>query len=248
MKNEPSRNVPSQIVVGLFVIGLGLLFLLDNLDIFEFNNIAAYWPAVFILFGVLKLMDTSSAKGRVVGFVLIGVGTVLTLDRLDFIDFNWRMLWPVMIIAVGGAVIYKAMAGRNAVDTVMQVAEAGDVKESKDAQGAQDSKDSVVDITAILGGFERRITTPHFRGGEVTAVMGGCDLDLRGSSIEGEAVIHVFAAMGGITLKVPPDWTVILHGTPIMGGFEEKTITPPNNAKRLLIKGYAIMGGVEVRN
>ena len=106
----------------------------------------------------------------------------------------------------------------------------------------------MVDVTAILGGFDRRITTPGFRGGEVTAVMGGCQLDLRGSSIEGEAVINVFAVMGGITLKVPPDWTVVLHGTPIMGGFEEKTIAPPNSSKRLIIKGYAIMGGVEVRN
>ena len=78
--------------------------------------------------------------------------------------------------------------------------------------------------------------------------MGGCQLDLRGSSIEGEAVVNVFVAMGGITLKVPPDWTVILHGTPIMGGFDEKTIAAPHNNKRLIIKGYAIMGGVEVRN
>ena len=113
--------------------------------------------------------------------------------------------------------------------------------------GDEDS-DTVVDITAILGGFDRRLTTPNFRGGEVTAIMGGCNLDLRASSIEGDAVINVFAVMGGITIKCPPDWTVVLQGTPIMGGFDEKTITPPNNAKRLIINGYAIMGGVEVRN
>jgi len=103
-------------------------------------------------------------------------------------------------------------------------------------------------VVAILGGVERRITTPDFRGGEITAVMGGCALDLRESSILKEAVLNVFTIWGGINIKVPPDWTVVLNGTPVMGGFSEKTISAPNGDKRLVITGYAVMGGVEVRN
>lgn len=233
MKNEPSKSIPSQIILGVFVIGLGVLFLLDNLNIFDFRRIVSFWPAVFILFGVVKLLDTKSPNGVMLGSALIGVGVLLTLNRLDVIDFDWRNIWPLAIIFLGGSVIFKAMRGRKEIEASMKVDEGAD---------------SVVDVTAILGGFDRRITTPHFRGGEVTAVMGGCQLDLRGSSIDGEAVVNVFVAMGGVTLKVPPDWTVILHGTPIMGGFDEKTIAAPHNNKRLIIKGYAIMGGVEVRN
>jgi hypothetical protein len=71
---------------------------------------------------------------------------------------------------------------------------------------------------------------------------------MRGSSIEGEAVLNVFTVCGGITIKCPPDWTVVLHGTPILGGFDEKTATPPDTSKRLIVKGYAILGGLEVRN
>jgi hypothetical protein len=108
--------------------------------------------------------------------------------------------------------------------------------------------DNVVDVVAVLGGFERRVTTPDFRGGEITAILGGCELDLREASIVKEAVINVFAIWGGINIKVPPDWTVVLNGTPLMGGFSEKTVTPPDASKRLVITGYAIMGGVEVRN
>jgi len=78
--------------------------------------------------------------------------------------------------------------------------------------------------------------------------MGGCALDLREAALTTEAVINVFAIWGGITIKVPPDWTVILNGTPVMGGFTEKTARPPDNRKRLVVTGYAIMGGVEVRN
>ena len=234
MKSNASRSVPSQVILGAFVVGLGVLFLLDNLDIWDFRRAVSFWPTVFILFGVVKLLDTNSTNGKLVGGGLIGVGIMLTLGRMGILNIDWHEAWPLLIIAAGGAVIYKAVAGRRAI-------ESGMLKADEDS-------DSIVDITAILGGFDRRITTPTFRGGEVTAVMGGAMLDLRGSSIEGEAVINVFAAMGGITMKVPVDWTVILHGTPIMGGFDEKTSAPPNGTKRLIVKGYAIMGGVEIRN
>jgi RsiW-degrading membrane proteinase PrsW (M82 family) len=234
MKNRrPPRSMPSQVIVGLFVVGMGFLFLLDNLNVFDFHRAVAFWPAAFILFGAIKLLDTRSPNGALVGTILIAVGVVMTVNRLGFMHINIRTLWPLLIMGVGGAVIYRAVTGRRLLGM-----------QSKDAEAS----DEVVDITAILGGFDRRITTPSFRGGEVTAVMGGCMLDLRGSSIEGEAVINVFVLMGGVTLKVPPDWSVALNGTPIMGGFDEKTITAPNNNKRLVIRGYAIMGGVEVRN
>ncbi len=233
MKSETNRSIPSQILLGAFFVGLGVLFLLDNLNIFDFHRAVAFWPAAFILFGVVKLLDTNSPNGVLVGSILIGVGVVMVINRLGFFYINMRALWPLIIIFIGGAVIYRAVTGRRLLGI-----------QAKDV----DATDAVVDITAILGGFERRITTPNFRGGEVTAVMGGCMLDLRGSSIEGEAVLNVFTLMGGITMKVPPDWTVALNGTPIMGGFDEKTITAPHNNKRLVIRGYAIMGGVEVRN
>jgi hypothetical protein len=71
---------------------------------------------------------------------------------------------------------------------------------------------------------------------------------MRGASIRGDAVLNVFALLGGITIKCPPDWTVVLNGTPILGGFEERTLRPQDASKRLVITGYAILGGVEVRN
>jgi hypothetical protein len=234
MKSNSSRSIPSQIILGAFVIGLGVLFLLDNLDILDFHRAFAFWPTVFILLGVVKLLDSTSPNGTIVGSALIGVGVMLTLNRLGWVHIDLRAAWPMLLIALGVAVVYRALAGRRVAEGPAMVA-------------AADSED-IVDVTAVLGGFERRITTQHFRGGEVTALMAGCMLDLRGSSIDGEAVINVFVGMGGISLKVPVDWTVILHGTPILGGFDEKTSAPPNSNKRLIVKGYAIMGGVEIRN
>lgn len=235
MKDEPVTNrISGQVVLGVAVIAIGLLFLLDNLGIWDFHGAIRFWPMAFILVGAIKLCDTRSSNGYFLGAVLIFIGLVMTLNRLGFLYFSWHTVWPLLLIVLGGSVLYKAITGRRLIGSAI----------NKQDQAT----DSVVDITAILGGIERRLTTPAFRGGEITTIMGGCVLDMRESSIEGEAVINVFTVCGGITIKVPPDWTVSLGGTPIMGGFDEKTVTPPNNDKRLVIKGYVIMGGVEVRN
>jgi hypothetical protein len=234
MKTEiGSKSMSRQVILGVLVIGMGVLFLLDSLAIWDFHRAIQFWPMAFILVGVFKLLDTRSPDGYLLGGALILAGVLMTLGRLGYVYISWRALWPLLLIALGGSVLYKAMTGRRLIGTSL-----------KDVAAADD----VVDVTAILGGFERRITTPDFRGGEVTALMGGCSLDMRGSSIQGEAVLNVFVVWGGITIKCPPDWTVVLHGTPIMGGFEEKTAQPPDNSKRLIVRGYAIMGGVGIRN
>ena len=237
MKNDlKSKGAKSQMVLGVLVILMGLLFLLDNLHILDVHRAISFWPMVFIIAGAVKLYDTRTRGGQMLGAVLLGVGVLMILDRMDVIDFNVRTMWPLFFIGFGIYTIYRARIGKRLIQI-------DGVKGEQDLNG-----EGLVDITAVLGGFERRVFTPDFRGGEITAIMGGCALDLRNSSIQAEAVINVFAFWGGVTLKVPPDWTVILNGTPIMGGFEEKTARPPDTSKRLIVQGYAIMGGVEIRN
>jgi len=236
------RGMTGQVVLGLMVIVVGLLFLLDNLDILDLHDAVAFWPLVFIFAGVAKLLDTSTPSGYLIGLAGIGIGTVMILNRLGIIYITWRMAWPLFLIGAGAVLVYRAMNGQRLVGH--------GIVDDKPGEGMAPGGDTQkIDVTAILGGFDRRVHSQDFRGGEITAVMGGCVLDMRGASIAGgEAVINVFAFWGGVTIKCPPDWTVVLQGTPIMGGFEEKTVAPPDAGKRLVIRGYAIMGGVEVRN
>ena len=235
MKNDlQPRGVGSQVVLGVLVIGMGLLFLLDNLGILDMHRAFSFWPMVFVVAGTVKLCDTRTQGGLLMGGALVGVGVLMMLHRMDVIDFDWRTVWPLALIGFGVYLVAKSLRGRRTLHGMPL----------KDGAPA----DSVLDVVAVLGGFERRVTSQDFRGAEVTAIMGGCALDLRTASIQDEATVSVFAFWGGLTLKVPPDWTVILEGTPILGAFEEKTIAPPHNGKRLIVRGYAIMGGVEVRN
>jgi predicted membrane protein len=240
MASENTRTGTSagaQVAIGLLVVAFGVLFLLDNLGIIYVRNVIFFWPLAFVASGLVALFSNGPRSGRITGIVLIAIGAAMLLHRLGYYFISWRTFWPLVMIGMGGLILYRTMGGGR----VVQV--------RTDPYTKDDAKaDNVVDITAILGGFERRLSAPDFRGGEITAIMGGCELDLREAGLTADAVINVFAIWGGITIKVPPDWTVVLHGTPVMGGFTEKTARPPDNSKRLVVTGYAVMGGVEVRN
>jgi len=109
---------------------------------------------------------------------------------------------------------------------------------------------------AIMGGVARRSNSQTFQGADLTAVMGGCEIDLRHASIAPgtEAVIEVFAIWGGIEIKVPEDWTVVPRVFPLMGGVDDRSRAPltspdkPHQEKRLVVRGIVIMGGVGIKN
>lgn len=235
MDNNRPRHGAGQILIGVAVIALGCVFLLENLGFLDFDYTLQFWPVILILAGALKLSQSEHGAGKITGGILIGLGAVLILRSTGLFHISWRTLAPLLLIGLGLVVIFKSTQYRRPVSML-------------DKSGTGLDNDSIVSITALLGGVERRIVTKDFRGGEVTAIMGGCELDLRHADMHGEAVLNVFALCGGIEIKVPDDWTVSLQGMPLLGGFSGKTMPVKDSGKRLIIRGYAIMGGLEVRN
>jgi hypothetical protein len=109
---------------------------------------------------------------------------------------------------------------------------------------------AVASAVAVMGGFDRKITSQEFRGGELTAFMGGGKLDLREAMpANGRAIVNVFALMGGFEILVPETWSVSLEVTPFMGGVEDKarTSTSPS-APKLIVRGFVMMSSVEIKN
>lgn len=228
-----TRQISVQFVLGLSVILIGTLLILDNLDLISARNYLRYWPALLVLVGLVQLAQPRRTPGRVMGLILVSVGGLMLLDRFHLIDFSFWDLWPVIIIIFGLSLL-RGSRMRGGIWTGRTESDA----------------DSYVRGIAILGGYERRNTSGAFQGGELTAVMGGCELDLRGATMEGdEATIDVFAMWGGISIKVPEDWAVVVNVVPIMGGVEDKSRpVKTGKIKRLVLTGYAIMGGVEIKN
>jgi hypothetical protein len=106
-------------------------------------------------------------------------------------------------------------------------------------------------LFAMMSGVRRQVTGA-FAGAEATAIMGGVELDLRYSAMDAdEVIIDTFALWGGIEIWVPTNWEIVSQGLPLMGAFEDKTHVTThggNRQPRLIVRGVAIMGGVEIKN
>ena len=105
-------------------------------------------------------------------------------------------------------------------------------------------------MVAALGGVERKGRWIPARTSFAIAVMGGLSLDFREALLPpGETEVWIFTLMGGAEIIVPPGLTVESDGIAIMGGFEHRedsSITDDPNAPILRLKGFALMGGVDV--
>jgi len=224
-------SLSARLIIGLIVMGMGVLFFLGTMGIIEIHTVWRYWPAALIGVGLVKLFSPGGVEGRVFAGAVALFGTLLLLDKLEYITFNWSRMWPLAVVFVGSMIVWRAIAG------------------DRTARGQTDTSGALNGF-AVMGGVNRKNTSKAFRGGEITAIMGGAELDLtQATPVPEGAVMDLFAMWGGIEIHVPADWTVENRVAPLMGGAEDsRKAVGTDGKKRLILKGMAIMGGVEVKN
>lgn len=225
---------PQRLILGAFIIVIGSLALMDNLRIFYTRDILQFWPTIFIVVGALKLSQANSRSGYLIGGGLVTAGTLITLNRLGIISFHMRDWWPLLLIGAGLLVIFKDKSSK--------------IVDMMKPSTSPITSESTIDIVALMSGNQGNVSSSDFRGGSITAIMGGVELDLRNATIQTEAVVNVTAFWGGIVLKIPSDWTVVNNGMAFLGGIEDSSVPGMNASKRLIITGMSIMGGVEIKN
>jgi predicted membrane protein len=243
---------------GVVFIAIGLLFLFGNMGFVNVGAILRFWPFLLIAAGFFKLAESRGDYRTGSGIFLIVIGSLFLLGSFHIV-ITARDFWPVMLIGFGCLMLWRSTMAKRERESGSNLNEGkagatagasagGTAEASREEPPA--SSNSILSATAILGGVARRNNSPDFRGGDITAIMGGCEIDLRAANITPphEATLEVFAMWGGIVIKVPPDWTVIGKVDPILGGYDDKTIQPKDVSKRFVIRGSVIMGGIEVKN
>lgn len=120
-------------------------------------------------------------------------------------------------------------------------------------QGGFNSSDAQFNYSAICSHVERHITAKDFKSGSLSAIFGGFEIDLTRAEIAGdEAVIYAEAFFGGGEIRIPETWQLVMEGHALFGAFMDETRQrPPDGttpAKRLIIRGSAVFGGISVQN
>jgi predicted membrane protein len=229
MRESPRTH--GNILLGLILIALGIIFLLGTFDVVDFGDfISTWWPMILIIIGLKKL--TSPGEPRFgAGFIIFIIGVFFQLINLDVL--SWRFLgylWPVVLILIG---LRFLLSSRH-----------------KPFSSSSSASNDKIDTVAIFGGTDLVVSSQNFQGGQATALFGAVDIDLNAAKLATEgATLHTSALFGSVDIRVPRGWHVKLEGTPVFGGLENKCAGSDSpDAPQLLIKGSAIFGGVEVKN
>lgn len=233
--------------LGIILIAVGVGFLLEQFQIITFSQVfSTYWPSILILIGLSGLFTRKTSKFG--DILLIVLGSLMQIDRLNLIDMNvYKLFWPIILILVGIQIILS----RNSItiDTKKNV----NVNKEFNYNGREFTKnitrENDINEFALLSGIETNNQSQEFRGGRATAIMGGIVIDLRSAKLyNNEAIIDLNTVMGGIEIYVPDDWRVEVNGTPILGGWSNKTVQNPDpNAPVLRVKCFVMFGGVEIK-
>lgn len=112
------------------------------------------------------------------------------------------------------------------------------------------SSDDYIDTTSIFGGVHKKVLSKNFKGGDVTTVLGGTEIDLSQADFTGKVRMDVTQIMGGTKIIVPAHWEVRSEITAVLAGFEDKRQQPftTNPDKILIIEGTSVLGGIELKN
>jgi len=211
--------------LGILLVVIGAVILLKNAGVFPDSLWwIARWYTLILAIGIFNLFTGN----RTAGIILTLIGGLFLLDGVGLFDFDWKYIWPVIIIIIGLAFIF-----RQRIESTDLVKEDGDF----------------FDVVSIFGGSKQSVTGKGVRGGRVTSIFGGSEIDLRSSDLAPGAVIEVFTMFGGTEIRVPGHWRVNVEVSSILGGFENKR-TPVDTADApvLRIKGMTILGGGEVKS
>lgn len=222
-------------IIGVILVLVGFFLVMRNTGIFPdfIDNVIFSWPMLLVTIGLV--LTIGSSGGKTSGIIVMAVGAFFLIPHIFRETFDVNMFWPSIFIVIGVVFIFSKRKGWNSVSTASPVG------------------DDYIDYVHIFSGGERQIVSDNFRGGKVTAVFGGSEIDLTKAKLApGVSELELACVFGGTTIIVPDDWNVKIEVVPVLGGFGDSRKLNPgrtiDTTRQLIIKGAVVFGGGEVKS
>jgi predicted membrane protein len=235
LKREHRHLHSNRPIIGVVLVLAGLFLVMRNTGVFPdfIDNVIFSWPMLLVVIG---LVMTLGAAEKTSGVIVMAVGGFFLIPMIFRETFHaYNMFWPSIFIIVGVIFIASKRKGWNSVTSTATVG------------------DDFIDYVNVFSGGERQIVSENFRGGRISAVFGGMELDLTKAKLAtGRNELEIACVFGGATLIVPDDWNISIEVTPVLGGFSDSRKLIPgrtvDTTKQLVIKGAVVFGGGEIKS
>lgn len=222
-------SIKSNTLIGIIVTLIGMLFLARNFGLFpnEYLAMLLGWQTIIIAIGTVIYINSNNKS---VGVTLIVVGILGLIPEI----------WPVVLIAMGGYLIFNNKQSKN-------------IDEQKTILTNESLPNQKINDISIFGGAKKTSHIENFTGGTITSIFGGSEINMMDSTLaEGTNKLEVFFIFGGSSLIVPRDWNVSIQTANILGGFKDRrridNSTVTGDSKQLVITGIILFGSGDLKN
>lgn len=225
----------SNILWGLLLILLGVIFGLSAFDVIEIKDIFfdGWWTMFIIVPSVIELFRSKDKTGNIIGIV---VGVVLLLACQDIITFEmiWKLMLPTILVIIGLSLVFK--------DAFVGKARKAAFKRFDERKGQEDVH------CATFGSKSIKYDGQTFWGNDLTAVFGSVVCDLRGAIITEDIIVNANATFGSVDILMPDNVNVQIKSTAIFGGVDDKRkYADLPGAPTVYVSGLCLFGGVDIK-
>ena len=247
--DSPRRGnkLRNNVWAGLFLLGIGTVLLLRQAGL-NFPFWLFTWPMILVALGILGGIKNRFRPGG--WLIILAVGGVFLAEYI-FPDISVRQIaWPLLIMAVGFWIIVRPKTHHRHFGRCMRRQREANPGFIGDEEVVSDSND-IIDTTSVFGGVKKIVLSKKFKGGEVVNFMGGTELNLIQSDIQGRINIDATNIFGGTKLIVPPTWDVQSDIVAIFGGVDDKrriAAEPTDPTKIIHLSGVCLFGGIEIKS
>jgi len=243
---DDGRKTTAHILIAvaayIVISSTGLLdaFGLGSLISWVFDLFFKLLPSVILVMGVLWLSRSKEGEKPLIAWFVTIFGAVLLVSQFDLFGLSFGdMFLPMWLVVIA----FMIMNPRDLMPRRLNT-------QNSDL----DMDDGTIQLIAFMGGGELDYSSRNLKGGEVVAIWGGYQIDFTNADMEGDSMeLNLFCIMGGVEIRIPDNWEMEKRGAIcVMGGFSNKTRCLADELelprKKLIIKGFALMGGGEVKN
>lgn len=251
--NKWTNNETGRIVAGLILVAVGGVLLLRKMG-FYFPGWLVSWPMVLILVGIYLGVKHNFRNNAWI--IMIAIGGFFLLNQ---VIPGWGLkpyFWPIAIILAGVFFIFRPKEGFMNHEKWNADLPVEDIDPNNPS--APTSSYSIIEDTdyikldSVFSGVNRRVLSKNFRGGHLSSVFGGAEVDFSQAEITSPVVLKMEVVFGGIKLIVPSHWAIQNELDGVFHGVEDKrriAVMPDlNPTKVLVLKGSVVFGGVEIKN
>ena len=112
MDTEQNYTTRKQIMWGLVLIALGVIFLLDRMNMVEAETLWHYWPLVMVVAGINQTIGYPSAREFKSGLWTTFVGLWLFAAQEQIFGLTYANSWPLFLLMAGLQLVLAPVIAR----------------------------------------------------------------------------------------------------------------------------------------